>query len=182
MKNKEHSIRIISLLWAFLLISNLYHLFLWKEHTYTLNSTNRTICILKFNIIRQEEDADQADLEAAERNVRIYYGVFFLTSYLLPLISIVILYSLIIIKLKHSKGQQVNKSKRRVTIMVIAVVASFVLCWGPLQVMLFLQHVANLELITEAGATIMVISNCIAYFNTCLNPIIYGFANQDFRT
>ena len=47
--------------------------------------------------------------------------------------------------------------------------------------MLFLQHGLRVEL-NETGIILLVISNCIAYLNTCINPIIYGFANQDFRT
>ena len=84
------------------------------------------------------------------------------------------------LKLKKAKGQAVSKNKRRVTFMVIAVVSSFVLCWGPLQIMLFMQHVLKFDL-NEIGIIILVTSNCVAYLNTCINPIIYGFANQDFR-
>jgi hypothetical protein len=46
--------------------------------------------------------------------------------------------------------------------------------------MLFLQHVMKFEF-NETGIIILVISNCIAYLNTCINPVIYGFANQEFR-
>ena len=84
------------------------------------------------------------------------------------------------LKLKKAKGQAVSKNKRRVTFMVISVVSSFILCWGPLQVMLCLQQVFD-KRFNETGIIILVVSNSIAYLNTCLNPIIYGFANQDFR-
>jgi hypothetical protein len=104
------------------------------------------VCILKYNIIRSNESANQADLESAEFNIRLYYSIFFLFGYLVPLVSIAIIYGLIMLKLKKAKGQAVSKNKRRVTFMVIAVVSSFVLCWGPMQLILFLQHVLKFEL------------------------------------
>ncbi len=63
--------------------------------------------------------------------------------------------------------------------MVVAVVATFLLLWGPLHVLIFMQHVMNVEF-NETIVIILLLSNCIAYMNACLNPIIYGF-NQDFR-
>lgn len=179
-RNQKNAIKSVSILWILVIIFNLPHLFLWKEHSYVIDTENRTVCILKYNIIVSENDADIPELETAKFKIQAYYFIFFLFGYVVPFVSIVIIYGLIMLKLRDARGQQVSKSKRRVTFMVIAVVSSFVLCWGPLQVMLFLQHVVKIEL-NEIGITILVISNCIAYLNTCINPIIYGFANQDFR-
>lgn len=180
-RNQKNAIRLVTWLWILVLLFNLPHIFLWEEYSYVLDTKKRTVCILKYNIIRSDESANQHDLKIAEFKVHAYYTIFFLFGYVLPLISIIIIYGLIMLKLKQNKGVQVSKGKRRVTFMVIAVVSSFVLCWGPLQVMLFMQHVLKIEL-QEVGVIILVISNCIAYLNTCINPIIYGFANQDFRT
>jgi hypothetical protein len=104
------------------------------------------VCILKYNIIISNESASQADLETTELKIRLYYSTFFLFGYLVPLLSIAIIYGLIMLKLKKAKGQAVSKNKRRVTFMVVAVVSSFVLCWGPMHIILFLQHVLKFEL------------------------------------
>jgi allatostatin receptor len=181
-RNQRNAVIAVSALWIAVLLVNLPHLFLWEEHSYVHDlGENRTVCILKYNIIKSDEALVNSSIQLdAKFKIKFYYSIFFLFGYALPFISIVIIYGLIMLKLKKAQGQQVSKSKRRVTFMVIAVVLSFVLCWGPLQVMLFLQHVFNIEL-DETLVIILVITNCIAYLNTCINPIIYGFANQDFR-
>jgi len=102
-------------------------------------------------------------------------------AYVVPFISIVILYTLLMLKLKKAKGKQVSKGKRRITFMIVAVISSFALCWAPIQIMLFLQHILKVQF-GETEITLLVLSNCIGYMNTCINPIIYGFANRDFRT
>lgn len=187
LRNQRNAVIAVTVLWLLVLLLNIPHLILWEEYRYVMFDENRTVCILKYNIIvsnksELEESHRSADVERAETMIQVYYSVFVLAAYLLPLLSIVFIYGLIMTRLRAARGQQVSKSKRRVTFMVILVVASFVLCWGPLQFMLFLQHVLKREIQTnELGITILVITNCIAYLNTCINPIIYGFANQDFR-
>jgi hypothetical protein len=189
-RNQKNAWYAVTFLWLFILVTNIPHLLLWKEHSYQIGNENRTVCILKYNIILSEVDQGKEDeltvderdkLEWAKFSVQAYYTVFFMCGYVLPFIAIFVIYGLIMLKLKQAKGKQVSKSKKRVTFMVVAVVSSFVLCWGPLQTVLFLQHVVKIDL-NETGITILVISNCIAYLNACINPIVYGFANQDFRT
>nr|QVK45655.1 G protein-coupled receptor [Proales similis] len=179
-RNQRNTILAIAVLWISVLILNLPHLFLWREHSYEIGNSHRTVCILEYNIIISNTSASESALTRAEYSLRAYYSIFFLAGYVIPFVLIAVIYSLIMLKLRRAHGQQVSKSKRKVTFMVIVVVSSFVLCWGPLQVMLFLQHVMNMQL-QETGIIVLVISNCIAYLNTCINPIIYGFANQDFR-
>jgi len=119
-------------------------------------------------------------IEMGRYKIQIYYLTFFLFAYLIPIISLIIIYAIIMKKLIRAKGQQLNKNKKRITLMVIAVVASFILCWTPLQIMFFLQHVVRVQF-TELHALFLILSNCIAYSNACVNPIIYGFANENFR-
>ena len=83
-------------------------------------------------------------------------------------------------KFSKFKGKQVNKGKKRMTLIIIAVISSFAFCWAPIQIMFFLQHILKMEM-GETQIFILVISNCIGYLNACVNPIIYGFENQDFR-
>jgi allatostatin A receptor len=182
-RKSSNAIKAVKILWISMLLINIPHLFLWTNYEYVneMTNDNRTVCILTYNIIVTENLNNENEKETTVLKIRAYYFIFFMFGYVLPFIAIFILYGLIMLKLKNAKGQQVNKSKRHVTMMVIVVVTSFVLCWGPLQCMLFLQHVIKYE-VNETFVIVLVISNCIAYLNTCVNPIIYGFANQDFRS
>ena len=129
-KTVNNAVKAVTILWITVLVLNLPHLFLWEEHSYVYDSKTRTICILKYNLIRSSENVNQTELEAAEFKVRVYYTIFFLFGYFLPFVSIFNIYGLIMLKLSKNKGQGVNKGKRRVLFMVVAVVSSFVCCWG----------------------------------------------------
>jgi hypothetical protein len=167
-------------LWITVLILNLPQLFLHSQHEYNLGTENRTVCILNYGAIVMDPKQTHEAIELNTFKIQVYYLVFFLFAYVIPFISIIIIYSMIMKILIKAKGQQLNKNKKRITIMVIAVVASFVICWTPLQIMFFLQHVVKVQF-TELHALFLILSNCIAYSNACVNPIIYGFANENFR-
>ena len=170
------------ILWLVILVSNIPQLFLHSQHEYTnfLNKENRTVCILNYGAIVMDATKTEEVRDNSLFKIKIFYLVFFLFAYVLPFASILIIYGMIMKILIHAKGQGISKKKTRITFMVIAVVASFVICWTPLQIMLFLQHVVKIEF-TEVHATLLILSNCIAYLNACVNPIIYGFANESFR-
>lgn len=180
-RSKKNAIRAVSILWLTVITANLPQLYLHSHHEYLNNNETRTVCILKYNIILLESTENDPIIQDAEFKIQIYYSIFIMFAYVVPFISIVILYSLLILKLKKQKGKQVSKGKRRITFMIIAVISSFALCWAPIQIMLFLQHILKIQF-GETEITLLVLSNCIGYMNTCINPIIYGFANRDFRT
>ncbi|NWV83324.1 SSR5 protein, partial [Dasyornis broadbenti] len=101
-----------------------------------------------------------------------------------PLLVICLCYLLIVVKLKAS-GIRVGstrrrRSERKVTRMVVVIVAVFVLCWLPFYTM----NVVNLILILPADPVLeglyffMVV---LSYANSCANPVLYGFLSDNFR-
>jgi hypothetical protein len=178
-RNQKNTIILVIILWLVILSANTYHAFLWTTHQYEFGNNNRSVCILKY-IIRKNLSKNKSEIDDVELKLRLYYLTFFIFSYLLPVVSLLILYGLIIYKLSENKGQQVGKSKRRVTCMVIAVVSCFIICWTPLQIMFVMQHVF-VKRLQKHDVVILVISNGLGYLNSCLNPIIYGFSNNEFK-
>lgn len=180
-RNKKFIKRASVILWVVVVILNIPQLFLYHQHEYTMfESKTRTVCISKFGAVFMDPNYS---LEIREQNMfyhKMYCLLFFVFGYVLPFLAIIIIYSMIMNILCKAKGQQVNKNKSRITFMVVVVVASFVLCWTPLHIMLFLQHVINIDF-TATHYYLLFLSNCIAYSNMCINPIIYGFANANFR-
>ncbi|XP_048111387.1 type-1A angiotensin II receptor [Alosa alosa] len=70
--------------------------------------------------------------------------------------------------------------------MLAAAVMAFFLCWGPHQVFNLLYLLVQLEVISDCRKldvidTAMPFTVCIAFFNTCVNPILYGFVGKNFR-
>ncbi|XP_063075221.1 type-1 angiotensin II receptor [Engraulis encrasicolus] len=70
--------------------------------------------------------------------------------------------------------------------MLAAAVLAFFLCWAPHQLCSLLYMLLHLDVISDCGVldavdTAMPFTICIAYFNSCVNPILYGFVGKNFR-
>ncbi|KAK7792302.1 hypothetical protein R5R35_004875 [Gryllus longicercus] len=66
--------------------------------------------------------------------------------------------------------------------MLVAVVVLFVVCWAPLLVLNVLRAYgvvpANAPGAPKHAATAF---HLMAYFNSCINPLVYGFMSRNFR-
>ncbi|XP_024085853.1 trissin receptor-like [Cimex lectularius] len=74
------------------------------------------------------------------------------------------------------------KSERQVIKMLVAIVIVFIVCWAPLlidnvltswEVLPRLRHGALKQMATYF--------HLLAYFNSCVNPVVYGFMSKNFR-
>uniref|UniRef100_A0A3Q3W7N7 Type-1 angiotensin II receptor n=1 Tax=Mola mola TaxID=94237 RepID=A0A3Q3W7N7_MOLML len=111
-----------------------------------------------------------------------------LLGFLIPFLIIITCYCLIgraLLGMRH-----IQKSSRsrddEVLRMLAAAVLAFFLCWVPHQVFHLMQVLTQLILrencaILEIIDTAMPFTICIAYFNSCVNPIVYGFVGRNFR-
>ncbi|XP_012866889.1 PREDICTED: somatostatin receptor type 5 [Dipodomys ordii] len=101
-----------------------------------------------------------------------------------PLLVICLCYLLIVAKVKaaglRAGCARRRRSERRVTRMVLVVVAVFVGCWLPF----FIVNIVNLafalpEEPASAGLYFFVV--VLSYANSCANPLLYGFLSDNFR-
>ncbi|KAM4796007.1 type-1 angiotensin II receptor-like [Rhinophrynus dorsalis] len=82
-------------------------------------------------------------------------------------------------KLKTSNSDKILK-------VVVTMVFAFILCWLPFQTASFLMVLVRLHIITSCKTNqiitaVMPITVCIAFSNSCVNPILYYFASKRFR-
>ncbi|XP_069545661.1 somatostatin receptor type 5 [Brachyistius frenatus] len=101
-----------------------------------------------------------------------------------PLLVICLCYLLIVIKVRsvgkraQATSSRRRKSERKVTRMVVIVVAAFVLCWLPFYVL----NILNLLVVLPGdfrGLYFFVV--VLSYANSCANPILYGFLSDNFK-
>ncbi|XP_022622891.1 type-1 angiotensin II receptor [Seriola dumerili] len=111
-----------------------------------------------------------------------------LLGFLVPFIIIITCYCLIGRALLGARHIQKSSRSRddEVLRMLAAAVLAFFLCWVPHQVFHFMQVLTQLTkvencAILEIIDTAMPFTICIAYFNSCVNPIVYGFVGNNFR-
>ncbi|XP_068931609.1 somatostatin receptor type 4 [Petaurus breviceps papuanus] len=104
----------------------------------------------------------------------------FLLGFLLPVLAIGLCYLLIVGKMRavalRAGWQQRRRSEKKITRLVLMVVAVFVLCWMPFYVVQLL----NLFM-PSLDATANHVSLILSYANSCANPILYGFLSDNFR-
>lgn len=113
--------------------------------------------------------------------------VFFIASYLFPLVLIFCLYVSLLNKLwfgskphGHKESSKMLESKRKVTWLVASIVIVFAICWCPIQVMLILMRLGKHEE-TAIYLAIQVFAHTLGYMNSCINPIVYAFASENFH-
>ncbi|XP_042341522.1 somatostatin receptor type 5 [Plectropomus leopardus] len=101
-----------------------------------------------------------------------------------PLLVICLCYLLIVIKVRsvakraQATSSRRRKSERKITRMVVVVVAVFVLCWLPF----YILNIVNLLVVLPGdfrGLYFFVV--VLSYANSCANPILYGFLSDNFK-
>ena len=127
---------------------------------------------------------------------KIYTTVLFANIYLAPLSLIVIMYARIGITLfktsvptgdkpgaGHDNRHTVSKKKQRVIKMLLVVALLFILSWLPLWTLMMLTDYASLSEYQYRVINIYIypFAHWLAFFNSSVNPIIYGFFNENFR-
>ncbi|NXS96156.1 NPFF2 protein, partial [Jacana jacana] len=125
---------------------------------------------------------------------KIYTTVLFANIYLAPLSLMVIMYARISMALfntampvvgkpRQEQRQGVSKKKQKVIKMLIVVALLFTLSWLPLWTLMMLSDYANLTDLQLQIINIYIypFAHWLAFFNSSVNPIIYGFFNENFR-
>ncbi|KAJ4926382.1 hypothetical protein JOQ06_008556 [Pogonophryne albipinna] len=138
---------------------------------------------------------------------KIYTTVLFANIYLAPLSLIVVMYARIGYTLckvtipkmtgsvsvsEEGRGNNkpsmegrltITKKKNRVIMMLLVVALIFILSWLPLWTLMMLSDYASLTEHQYRVINIYVypLAHWLAFFNSSVNPIIYGFFNENFR-
>ena len=151
-----------------------------------------TPLLVQFDVYRYEYLGDERvacmNVKALyDRDVeKVFFANFFVFGYILPLYFMIILYSILLTALKCGKknietlSKERTRANRRATRMVIAVVLAFMLLWLPIQVIFMIQSFGHYTT-SLVGVAFQMTANCLAYFSSCVNPILYTFLSTRFR-
>nr|XP_006112262.1 neuropeptides B/W receptor type 1 [Pelodiscus sinensis] len=107
-----------------------------------------------------------------------------LLGFAIPVSTICILYTALLAKLRgvhlHSHAKALDKAKKKVTLMVLVILAVCLFCWTP-------YHLSTVvALTTDLPQSPLVIGisyfiTSLSYANSCLNPFLYAFLDENFR-
>ncbi|KAK3551330.1 hypothetical protein QTP70_015010 [Hemibagrus guttatus] len=137
-----------------------------------VNENGKIICMLKF-----------PDPERYYDNVTKM--CVFIVAFVVPVLVISICYGLMILRLKSvrwlSGSKEKDKNLRRITRMVLVVVAAFIICWTPIHIFIIFKTFIKID--HKNPLVIISWHLCIAlgYMNSSLNPVLYAFLDENFK-
>ncbi|XP_062440684.1 type-2 angiotensin II receptor [Rhea pennata] len=108
-------------------------------------------------------------------------------GFFIPLIVITTCY--IWIRRHLLKAQEFGKNKQKrdkVLKLVAAVVVAFLICWLPFHILTFLDALAHMDIINDCAVTSIIdtalpFGICLAFANSCVNPLLYCFIGNQFQ-
>ncbi|XP_061674755.1 opioid receptor, delta 1b [Syngnathoides biaculeatus] len=109
----------------------------------------------------------------------------FIFAFLVPVLVITVCYGLMILRLKSvrllSGSKEKDRNLRRITRMVLVVVAAFIICWTPIHIFIIVRTIVKID-----NKNLLVMASwhlCIAlgYTNSSLNPVLYAFLDENFK-
>ncbi|XP_069802831.1 chemerin-like receptor 1 [Dendropsophus ebraccatus] len=120
---------------------------------------------------------DDKDINIDIMRHRAMIIVRFVFMFLVPFPIILICYSLMVVRLRRNKS--LSRSNRPLKV-IITIVLCFFCLWFPYH-MWNLLEVLNVEIDPTTYEVIYSLVNCIGFFNSCVNPIVYVFVGRDFK-
>ncbi|XP_034024597.1 type-1 angiotensin II receptor [Thalassophryne amazonica] len=147
---------------------------------YYIENSNKTVCGVLHSV-----EKNNTSFESVLLSISLMKS---LLGFLVPFLIIITCYCLIVQTLLGARRIQKSSRSRddEVLRMLAAAVLAFFLCWVPHQVFHFMHMLIQLSVlqncdIMEIVDTATPFTICIAYFNSCVNPIVYGFVGHNFR-
>ncbi|CAN0271840.1 unnamed protein product [Lampetra planeri] len=108
----------------------------------------------------------------------------FVFAFFIPVCVITVCYGLMITRLRSvrvlSGSKEKDRTMRRITRMVLVVVAAFVVCWTPIHLYVIVRAIVR---IPESAVVTVSWHVCIAlgYVNSSMNPFLYAFLDENFK-
>ncbi|KAM6956112.1 mu-type opioid receptor isoform 2-T2 [Aplochiton taeniatus] len=107
----------------------------------------------------------------------------FIFAFIMPVLIITVCYGLMILRLKSvrmlSGSKEKDRNLRRITRMVLVVVAVFIVCWTPIHIFVIIKALVNIpNSLLQTVAWHFCIT--LGYTNS-LNPVLYAFLDENFK-
>ncbi|KAM9310030.1 opioid receptor, delta 1b [Pholidichthys leucotaenia] len=109
----------------------------------------------------------------------------FIFAFMVPVLVITICYGLMILRLKSvrllSGSKEKDRNLRRITHMVLVVVAAFIICWTPIHIFIIIRTMVEIDFKNLAVLASWHLCIALGYTNSSLNPVLYAFLDENFK-
>ncbi|KAK2142278.1 hypothetical protein LSH36_977g00002 [Paralvinella palmiformis] len=112
----------------------------------------------------------------------IWYAL--LLGFAIPVALIIVFYALVVLRLKtvgpKKKSKEKKRTHRKVTKMVLTIIAVYVICWLPYWVFQITLTFLDAD-VPQWSIMMFQIFTLLSYANSLLNPLLYAFLSDNFR-
>ncbi|XP_062255309.1 opioid receptor, delta 1b [Platichthys flesus] len=109
----------------------------------------------------------------------------FIFAFVVPVLVITICYGLMILRLKSvrllSGSKEKDRNMRRITRMVLVVVAAFIICWTPIHIFIIVKTMVDIDQKDPLVVASWHLCIALGYTNSSLNPVLYAFLDENFK-
>lgn len=112
--------------------------------------------------------------EGDKRAKLALYSIRFLCGFLLPFLIILTCYILAGLGIRRTRIVHKSRPLR----ILVGLVCTFFLCWGPYHCLLLAKMVDSKSQAVQVG---LPLAKGVAYFNSCVNPLLYFCMGLDMR-
>jgi hypothetical protein len=81
----------------------------------------------------------------------------------------------------YEQERRHNYKTKKVTKLVTLVTLNFILCWLPAHLFLLFRMILDINTITSTMLLLKLLAHTLTYMTPVINPILYGFYNDNFR-
>lgn len=171
--NQRHKL-IVFCIWGCSALFYLPMLLLYNVDILVLSNRNYTICY---------DEWSDGTLRAS------YYIASFVLTFLLPLTLMAFNYSRVLLVIRRvilsaerrCPSHPLRSSARRLSTIIILLVAAFIICWMPLNIVNLASVIVGTSIDARSFLTAYMITTIFACSNSCVNPTIYIFLSAKFR-
>ncbi|XP_053505561.1 proteinase-activated receptor 2-like [Ictalurus furcatus] len=167
-------------IWAFICISTT-PLFLYQQ-TAKLSGLNITTCH-DVNVISKENMEGKSTFLDIQKPF-YYFMVMAGLGFFIPCVIIITAYVMMMRKLGQSTmdGSSASKNRHRAIVLIITVLVTFLVCFIPSNLMLVVHYALLGRGIANNGYGFYITTLCLASLNSCLDPFLYYFVSEEFRS
>ncbi|CAL8259684.1 unnamed protein product [Boreogadus saida] len=109
----------------------------------------------------------------------------FVFAFVVPVLVITACYGLMIMRLKSvrllSGSKEKDRNLRRITRMVLVVVAAFIICWTPIHIFIIVKTMVTIDQKNPLVVAVWHLCIALGYTNSSLNPVLYAFLDENFK-
>ncbi|XP_067282366.1 opioid receptor, delta 1a [Pseudorasbora parva] len=109
----------------------------------------------------------------------------FIFAFVVPVLVITICYGLMILRLRSvrllSGSKEKDRNMRRITRMVLVVVAAFIICWTPIHIFIIVKTLVDINQKNPFVIASWHLCIALGYTNSSLNPVLYAFLDENFK-